>query len=81
MLLRPETDPVPNPKPPTPEVGKAIADLLHAEVEFALAYHEWHASARDPGAAKRRLDLELWDRRIEDAMHEVQKRQDQSFRA
>lgn len=58
-----------------PELDKAVHDLLKAEIEFTKAYTEWLA-APAAKARERRDEVDAWERRIEDAMHEAQRWQD-----
>lgn len=63
------------PSPVAEELDHAVVDLLRAEVEFTKAYANWVSAPRDEQRALRK-ELDAWERRIEDAMHEAQKWQD-----
>ena len=63
--------------PVSPQLDKAVHELLRAEVEFTKAYTEWLA-APPPHQRARRHALDAWERRIEDAMHEAQRWQDEA---
>ncbi|HWH08143.1 MAG TPA: hypothetical protein VNX21_03020 [Candidatus Thermoplasmatota archaeon] len=59
-----------------PELDKAVHELLRAEVEFTRAYTQWLA-APPAQARERRSEVDAWEKRIEDAMHEAQRWQDE----
>lgn len=63
--------------PVRPELDKAVHELLRAEVEFTRAYTEWLVAPKTQQRA-RRDELDEWERRIEDAMHEAQRWQDEA---
>lgn len=60
------------PDPVKPKLDRAVVELLHAEVEFSKAYGAW-LHAPDEEQRERKSELDAWERRIEEAMHEAQK--------
>ena len=58
-----------------PELDKAVHELLRAEVEFTKAYTEWMVAPKAK-QRERRDEVDEWERRIEEAMHEAQRWQD-----
>lgn len=62
----------PKHSPLRPELGKAVLELLHAEMEFTRAYSLW-IEGGEGRPREKPSDLDFWERRIDEAQHEVQK--------
>lgn len=61
-------------KQPPKAVEFAVVELLHATQEFTRAYEAW-MHAPDENVDERRSALDEAERRLEDAQHEVAKRE------